>query len=128
MKKSLLITLILFVFGALPSHSFIDVVYPTTKETTINSDETFFTGSVDEKSKLKINSQVVPLWQNHFFVHMVPLQYGKNVIKIERTLDGQTEEQTYIVNRPKPTKVERKELKDTIYNLIQFHKGGEENG
>lgn len=111
MKKSLLITLILFFMGILPSYSYIDIVYPTTKETTISSDETFFTGSVDKNSKLKINSEVVPLWQNSFFVHMVPLKYGKNTIKIERTLDGQTEVLSYIVNRPQPTKEEKKDTK-----------------
>ena len=82
MKKSLLITLLIFLMGSLPSYSFIDVVYPTTKETTINSDETFFTGSVDKNAKLKINSETVPLWQNSFFVHMVPLKYGKNIINL----------------------------------------------
>lgn len=102
MKRNILITFLIIIFNLLPVFAKIDVVYPSAKNVTINSKETYFSGNVDENSTLTINSVPVKLWDNRFFIHMVPLEYGNNIIKLEQNLNGQKEIITYNITRPKP--------------------------
>ena len=81
----------------------LDVVYPSSKNLTINAESTFVYGSVKPNETLKINSQGVKLWDEGVFVHVVPLYYGENEITFESTLDGKKEIQKYIITRTKPS-------------------------
>ena len=82
MIRSLFLT-ILFIFITVNSAlAHIDVVYPTQKKCTINANSTFFVGNTTKNASFTINNQKVKLWDNNFFVHVVPLEYGKNKIKL----------------------------------------------
>ena len=82
----------------------IDVVYPSQKNTTINSDSTFIFGNTDANSKFYINSEPVKLWNNNFFVHTIPLKYGKNEVKFTSQNKGKEETVIYTITRPIPKK------------------------
>ena len=99
MIRNILITFSLLLFLGLYSFAYVDIVYPSSQNLTINSDIMFFSGNTD--SNVKINSNPVKLWENKFFVHTVPLKYGKNVIKITAEKNGKTEEKVYIITRNK---------------------------
>lgn len=81
----------------------IDVVYPSSKQVVINADSTFFIGNTGKGSSFYINSTPVKLWNNNFFVHVVPLNYGKNVIRLTSKNNGKTDEVTYTITRNKPS-------------------------
>lgn len=114
MNGNIIITFLLIALSVLPATAKIDVVYPTQKNITVNSDETYFSGNVDENSSLKINSVPVKLWENRFFVHVVPLEYGTNEIKFEQSYNGKIETDIYTVNRPKPLKKTHDKNKNKI--------------
>ena len=99
-----LITFAIALFSINYAQAKLDIVYPTKKDITVNSDCTFFSGNTDNNAKVTINSKTVKLWENNFFVHVVPLEYGKNKIKIKSINNGKTEEQTYTIKRNKPSK------------------------
>ena len=107
----LLITFTIILFSINFAQAKLDIVYPSKKDVTINSDCTFFSGNTDNNSKVTINSKQVKLWENNFFVHVVPLEYGKNKIKIKSTKNGKTEELTYTIKRNKPSKWEKNKAK-----------------
>ncbi len=80
----------------------IDVVYPSSNEVNINAASVFFVGNTDKGSSFFINSLPVKLWQDNFFVYVVPLEYGKNKVKLTSKLNGKTEETLYTITRNKP--------------------------
>lgn len=104
MIKNIFITLIAIIFSITQAQAKIDIVYPSQKEVTINSESTFFSGNTEYNSTVTINNKPVKLWENNFFVHVVPLEYGKNKIKITSNKNGKIEEVTYIIKRNKPSK------------------------
>ena len=71
-----------------------DIVYPKNKETTINSNSTFFVGSSDKP--LKINGQNIPLHETGAFAYVVKLENGSNTF----TLQTDDEKQVFVVNKP----------------------------
>ena len=100
MIKKIVIFLIFFIL-CINTVDAADIVFPSSKHTVINSYSTFFFGNVREKETLKINSEQVKIWDDGVFVHIVPLYYGENKIKIESTYKGKKHLQTYIVKRNK---------------------------
>ena len=108
MKRNILITLLFFIFSLTASFAHIDIVYPTSKDLTVNGETTFISGNTSSNAKLKINSEPVKLWEDGFFVHIVPLDFGSNKIKIESIHDGITEKEVIKVKRPRPQKNEHK--------------------
>ena len=103
-QRLLLSFIFLFLFA---SQVFaLDVVYPSSKNVTINAESTFVYGNVKPNETLKINSQGVKIWDEGVFVHVVPLYFGDNEITFESTLDGKKEVQKYVITRNKPVTVE----------------------
>lgn len=102
MIRNILITLISFTFICIKSFGAADIVYPSSDNININSNLIFFSGSTNDKD-ITINSDTVKLWENKFFVHIVPLEYGKNIIKIKSTDNGVSQEKIYTVTRNKPS-------------------------
>lgn len=112
MKRSILITFSALLLGFLQAEAKIDIVYPSKNEVTINSESAFFSGNTDRNARLTINSEPVELWEGTFFVHVVPLKYGENKIKIKSVLNGKEEEKTYTIKRNKPSskQIQKKEI------------------
>lgn len=115
MKRNILITLLLFIFSITPVIAHIDIVYPTSKDLTINGETTFISGNTSSNADLKINSEPVKLWEDGFFVHVIPLDFGSNKIKIESAHDGIIEKEIIKVKRPKPEKKNDKRYKVPEY-------------
>ena len=101
MYKKIFFTLAIVILISMPCFARLDVVYPSSKVVTVNSDSAFFLGNTDVGSILTINSVGVKLWEDNFFVHSVPLNMGRNEINITSLHNGETESVTYIVNRNK---------------------------
>ena len=104
MIRNIFLTILLILLSINTALAHIDVVYPTKKKLTINANSTFFVGSTTENSKFTINDKKIKLWDNNFFVEVVPLEYGKNKIKLSSTSNGKTEEVIYEIIRNKPNK------------------------
>ena len=104
MIKNLFLTFILLFFIVNNALAHIDVVYPTTKKITVNASSIFFIGNTTNGSIFSINKKNAKLWNNNFFVEVIPLEYGKNKIKLESCKNGETEELVYEITRPKPAK------------------------
>ncbi len=100
MIRNILITFSLLLSLGLYSYAYVDIVYPSSQNLTVNSDVMFFSGNTD--GTVAINSTPVKLWENKFFVHTVPLEYGKNLIKISACKNGKSEEKIYTITRNKP--------------------------
>ncbi len=115
MIRNILITLLFFITCFLQVQAHIDIVYPTSKDLTINGETTFISGNTTTNAKLMINSEPVKLWDDGFFVHVVPLDYGSNKIKIESAHDGVIEKETIKVKRPRPAKIVHNHHKGTEY-------------
>ena len=101
MRIKIFFTIFLFILGFNIAFAHIDVVQPAKNQITVNSSTVYFIGNTTENADFSINSEPVKLWNNNFFVHVVPLQYGKNKIKLKSVKNGQAEEKIYIVNRKK---------------------------
>ena len=95
MIKRLLLVLICCYIFAQNGICAIDIVYPSQKRLTINSNETFFSGNVDDNCPVYINGQPVKLYNNRYFVEMVPLKYGENKIVIQ----SKTDQKTFFIKR-----------------------------
>ncbi|MCD7780142.1 MAG: N-acetylmuramoyl-L-alanine amidase [Candidatus Gastranaerophilales bacterium] len=102
MYRNIILTLIYFLLIINTAFAKIDVVHPSSSQVTINASSVFFTGNTDKGSSFYINSTPVKLWNNSFFVHVVPLEYGKNIIKLTSKHNGKTEEAAYTIIRNKP--------------------------
>lgn len=103
MIRNILTTIFLVFFTLSQAQAHIDIVYPTEKELTINGNSTFFSGNTNSNAILEINSKKVNLWEDGFFVHVVPLEYGINKIQIKSSHDGIIEKDTFKIIRNKPT-------------------------
>lgn len=102
MIRKILFTLFFIIFFSIKAFAVIDIVYPTGgKELTINAPSTFFIGNTDKGSVLFINGNQVKLWEDNFFVQVVPLQFGRNTVNIVSNHNGTSEAQTYYINRKK---------------------------
>ena len=101
MFRKFLFTLILFFILSQQTYAKIDIVYPTSKEVKVKSASLFFIGNTDYGSTFSINSEPVKLWEDNFFVHVVPLEYGRNEIKMLSYHHGEVETSTYYVTRLK---------------------------
>ncbi len=104
MIRNIIFTFFLLIFYSNIALAHIDVVYPTKNKLTINANSTFFIGNTTYGSKFTINDKPVKLWQNNFFVQVVPLEYGKNKIIINSFSNGEKEEVVYEIHRDRPAK------------------------
>lgn len=59
-----------------------NIVYPKSKEMTINSDKTFFVGNENPNKILKINNEKVNIHKSGGFFYPVKLNIGENIFKI----------------------------------------------
>lgn len=97
-KKLILLIVLLFYVNC--AEAVIDVVYPS-NNTAVNSPSVFLVGNTDKGSAFYINGNAVKLWEDNFFVQVVPLTFGTNQIKLKSVHDGITEEKVYSVKRNK---------------------------
>lgn len=104
MIRNIFFTFLLLIFYTNIALAHIDIVYPTKNKLTINANSTFFIGNTSEGANFTINNKPVKLWQNNFFVQVVPLEYGKNKIVLNSFLNGEKEELVYEIHRNKPAK------------------------
>lgn len=72
-----------------------NIVYPKSNEVTINASETFFIGSENPDTQLKINHENVEIHPSGGFWHVVNLEIGENIFNI----DNGSEIQTYRITR-----------------------------
>ncbi len=98
LKNASLILPFVFVTNALNSNA-LQIVYPKTENTNISAASTFIIGSTSPDSKLKINDIDVKVHDNGSFVQVVPLNDGKNEIKIDSQNEKTHDTVTYIINR-----------------------------
>lgn len=101
MFRKIILFIVLYLFSFNTAFA-LDIVYPASKDLTINAASTFFVGNTKPKSVLKINSESVKLWDEGVFVHIVPLFYGVNTIKVESLHNGKKETQIYKIRRNNP--------------------------
>ena len=79
MKKLLLLS----VLGILCNQVYaLDIVYPKTDTSTINSPKSFFIGSADYEKPLYINGKETEVHPSGGFAQQVNLSYGKNTFEI----------------------------------------------
>ena len=122
-KKLSLLLLFLFV-NILPSIADVDIIHPKQKHITINSSETYFIGNVQDGECVFINSKLVPLYQNRFFVEMIPLHVGINKILVVSNHNGKESKHIYMIKRNQLKKSETQvatsvPVKKPVYNKIQ---------
>ena len=110
MIKKILLFLIPIILGSIQAEAKIDIVYPTSQNLTVNAQSIFFIGNTDTGASMTINSNPVKLWENNFFVHVVPLNYGTNEIKLSSKINGKTDELKYIIKRNKITPYSTKQV------------------
>ena len=101
MKAKIILLFWAWLYISLSVFAHIDVVYPKTDNITVNSSSIFFIGNTCENANFSINTEKVKLWDNNFFVHVIPLKYGKNYIKMVSIKNGIKEQKIYTVNRNK---------------------------
>lgn len=77
----------------------LQIVYPKTLNTQVCAASTFFIGSTEPGSSLKINDKDVKVYDNGSFVEVVPLSDGDNTVKIESSKDNKTDTLSYIIKR-----------------------------
>lgn len=123
MFKKLLVLFIFLFVNILPSIADVDIIHPKQKNLTINSSETYFMGNVQDGECVFINSKLVPLWQNRFFVEMVPLKVGLNKIAVVSNHNGKASRKIYLIKRNEIKKVEvvsseKVPAKKPVYNKI----------
>ncbi len=80
MKKFFI--LILLFFCSCARVFALDIVYPKTNPVRINAKSTFFIGSTNPDSLLKINDRKVEVSPIGAFAQIVPLKFGKNYFKL----------------------------------------------
>ena len=98
LKKGCFILPFIFVLNALRTDA-LQIVYPKTANTDISAASTFIIGSTTPDAKLKINDIDVKVYDNGSFVQVVPLNNGKNEIKIDSQNRTAHDSVTYIINR-----------------------------
>ena len=125
MIRKFILTILFIIISTNIVNAKIDVVYPTSKELTVTSSSVYFSGNTDYGSEFYINNQKVNLWNNNFFVHVVPLNFGENKIKLTSVKNGKKEDLIYTINRNKYVKrqpsvplFEPKNQVDVIYTKV----------
>ena len=125
MIRKFILTIFLIIISTNIVDAKIDVVYPTSKELTVKSSSIYFSGNTDYGAKFYINNEAVKLWNNNFFVHVVPLNFGENKIKLTAVKNGKKEELIYTIDRNKYVKKEQsapqfqqKNQSDVIYTKV----------
>ena len=125
MIKKFILTIFSIIISTNIVNAKIDVVYPTSKELKVTSSSVYFSGNTDYGSKFYINDEAVKLWNNNFFVHVVPLNFGENKIKLTSVKNGKKEELIYTIDRNKYVKrqqsvplYEQKNQGDVIYTKV----------
>lgn len=100
------VVLLFFVFITFNIKVFahIDVVYPASNNIKTSASSIFFIGNTSEGADFSINNEKVKLWDNNFFVQVIPLNFGQNVIRLTSIHNDLKEEKIYTINRPKPVK------------------------
>ncbi len=93
--KTWFLILCLFFINAIPVYSF-QIVYPKSKNVTIDSNCTFFIGNETGQKQLKINGENVKLYKTGAFKYPVDLKPGENIF----TIDNGIEKQTYKIIKP----------------------------
>ena len=124
-KKALIILAFLFL-SILPSIADVDIIHPKQKNITINSPETYFMGNVQGDQRVYINSKSVPLWENSFFVEMVPLKVGMNKIEVVSNNNGYQTKQVFHIKRNEIKKVLAKEV--STYSVKQVQSSSIKDG
>lgn len=99
MIKRFVYIILFYFFNACIANAVIDVVYPSSLNATVNSSSIFFIGNTDLNSDFYINFQPVKLWQNKFFVYVVPLEIGNNKIILTSKKNNKEEKITYNIIR-----------------------------
>ena len=99
MNKNIILLFFMWISGFICANAHIDVVYPVEKNLTINASSIFFIGNTTTGSTFTINSSPVKLWNDNFFVQVIPVNIGKNTIQLVSKHNGIQEEKTYTVNR-----------------------------
>ncbi len=100
MIKKLILFITLFLCADF-AEAVIDVVYPS-DNAVVNAPSVFLIGNTDKGSAFFINGNPVKLWEDNFFVHVVPLNLGSNQIKLKSVHAGISEEKIRTVKRIKP--------------------------
>lgn len=119
MKKLGLLIIFVFLFIPLQAFARLNILHPNKQTITVNSTHTFIVGNTDKNAKLYINSTPVTLWENNFFVYTVPLNTGRNEIKILSIKDKIKEEKSFIViNKPYDTIISTQLKNEEIDNRI----------
>lgn len=83
-----------------------EIVYPKSDNVVINSPETFFIGNETGAKDLKINGEQVDIHPSGGFYHVVKLNFGENIFKID---NGKTV-QTYTITRKNSTSIPAKDV------------------
>jgi len=99
--RKIIISALLLTLIFLKAEAHIDVVYPSKPDITVNAPSVFFIGNTSDGADFRINSEKVKLWNNNFFVHVIPLKYGINEIKMVSAKNGLKEQAVYKVSRAK---------------------------
>lgn len=100
--RKIIISALLLTLIFLKAEAHIDVVYPSKTDITVNAPSVFFIGNTSDGADFRINSEKIKLWNNNFFVHVIPLKYGINEIKMVSVKNGLKEQSVYTVRRNKP--------------------------
>lgn len=118
MNKNIFLTFLILILSALNVNAHIDIVYPTSKQMTLNADSIFISGNTTKNSIVEINSVPVKLWEDSFFVHVQKLDYGTNKIEIKSVHDGVCEKQVLKIKRNRLSKNNKSKSKsEYIKNL-----------
>ncbi len=115
MVRKLFYILIFFIFSLNSAIAAVDVVYPSTKNSVINSSNTFVFGNVQKGSQVLINNSPVKLWNDCFFVEIVNLNYGKNNVIFTEVRNGQKNDVIYTITRNKPIYKKAKNQETIIF-------------
>jgi N-acetylmuramoyl-L-alanine amidase len=78
MKKNIFLFFLLFLIVSAFKCDALEIVYPKSNPVKINADSTFFIGSADSKSELKINDVNIKISPIGAFAQVVPLKSGIN--------------------------------------------------
>lgn len=93
-----------------------NIVYPKSENVTINSPETFFIGNETPQKSLMINGEPVEIHPSGGFWHVVKLNQGVNIFKI----DNGSEIKTYKIERKTYLSSQSKKDATTLFETPQF--------
>ncbi len=98
MNKSLVLIFSLL-FISQQSVNALDIVYPSSKISNTSASSSYIFGSVKPGAALYINKEPVKIWNDNFFVHVIPLKKSENKIVIEEiSKSGKKHVENYKIN------------------------------